>query len=50
MELEDPPPPRCPEHLDNPTGKPCGACGDARRARALWEALNRAEKADEEDA
>jgi hypothetical protein len=31
------PPPRCPEHLENPTGEACGPCGDARRARTRWE-------------
>ncbi|PKV80868.1 hypothetical protein [Nocardia fluminea] len=29
---------RCPEHLDNPTTAPCGPCGEARRARAAWDA------------
>lgn len=32
-----PPPPRCPKHLDTPDPPPCGACGDARRARQQWE-------------
>ncbi|MGW6121470.1 hypothetical protein ACWFRF_20680 [Nocardia sp. NPDC055165] len=32
------PPVRCPEHLDNPTTAPCGPCGEARRARAAWDA------------
>ncbi|MDF3305611.1 hypothetical protein P3H15_11325 [Rhodococcus sp. T2V] len=32
------PPPRCPKHIDNPTTAACGACGDARRARATWDA------------
>lgn len=31
------PPPRCPEHLDNPTSEACGPCGDARRARTRWD-------------
>ncbi|MDG4784332.1 hypothetical protein O7626_39535 [Micromonospora sp. WMMD1102] len=30
---EEPPPSRCPEHLDTPADGPCGPCGDARRAR-----------------
>lgn len=34
------PPPRCPEHLDNPTDGACGRCGDARRARNRWEAAD----------
>lgn len=37
-ESSEPPPPRCPEHIDNPTSDPCGPCGDARRARNAWEA------------
>lgn len=44
------PPPRCPKHLDEPTEARCGACGEARRALALWEALDRAgEDEDEPD-
>ncbi len=35
---EEPPPPRCPEHLENPTDKPCAACGRARHTRAAWDA------------
>jgi hypothetical protein len=31
------PPPRCPEHLNNPTDGPCGPCGTARRARTRWD-------------
>jgi hypothetical protein len=34
----DPPPPRCPEHLDEPTTAPCRKCGDARRANQAWHA------------
>jgi hypothetical protein len=33
----EPPPPRCPEHLENPTEGNCGPCGDARRARTRWD-------------
>lgn len=33
----EPPPPRCPKHLDNPTEDPCRPCGDARTAREAWE-------------
>lgn len=32
------PPERCPAHLDNPTKKPCRACGSARRAATEWDA------------
>lgn len=35
------PPSRCPEHIDNPNPPPCGACGSARRVRAVWEADRR---------
>jgi hypothetical protein len=34
---QEAPPPRCPEHLDNPTSEACGPCGDARRARTRWD-------------
>lgn len=36
---ENPPPPRCPEHVnhDGDPG-PCRACGEARRAREAWDA------------
>lgn len=34
----DPPPPRCPDHLDDPSPPRCGPCADARRARNQWEA------------
>lgn len=33
----DPPPPRCPKHIDTPAPGNCGPCGDARRARADWD-------------
>jgi hypothetical protein len=32
------PPPRCQEHIDDPTDPPCGRCADARRARGRWDA------------
>jgi len=34
---DDPPPPRCEKHLDDPEPPPCGPCGDARRARTRWD-------------
>lgn len=37
-ESTEPPPPRCQEHLTNPTQEPCRACGDARKSREAWEA------------
>lgn len=33
---EQPPPPRCRQHLDQPAAGPCGPCGEARRAREAW--------------
>lgn len=33
----EPPPPRCPRHLDTSNPPNCGACADARRARTAWE-------------
>lgn len=48
MTTDEAPSPRCPQHLENPTEQPCRACGEARKARALWEALERAERRDEE--
>jgi hypothetical protein len=33
----EPPPPRCPEHLDDPDPPACGRCADARRARNRWD-------------
>ncbi|QIN93655.1 hypothetical protein SEA_DUMPSTERDUDE_67 [Gordonia phage DumpsterDude] len=35
---DDPPPPRCPKHIGDAKPPPCGACGDARRARDAWDA------------
>lgn len=40
----EPPPPRCPEHLDNPDPPPCGACADARRARTRRELADSARR------
>lgn len=34
---EAPPPPKCPQHIDDPKPPPCGPCGDARRARTRWD-------------
>lgn len=33
---QDPPPPRCPKHLETPTEQPCRPCGDARKTRDDW--------------
>jgi hypothetical protein len=33
----EPPPPRCPEHLNTPNPPYCGKCADARRSRTAWE-------------
>lgn len=33
----EPPSPRCEQHLDVDEPPPCGACGDARRARTRWD-------------
>ncbi|MGU3650640.1 hypothetical protein [Mycolicibacterium sp. A43C] len=38
----DPPSPRCPEHRNNPSTRPCGACGDHREARREWDAAQAA--------
>lgn len=40
---DSPPHPKCPKHLDDPDPPNCGACADARRARAAWDA-ERAER------
>lgn len=34
-----PPPPRCAQHVDNPSPGPCGPCKDARLTRKAWDAL-----------
>lgn len=34
-----PPPPRCAQHVDNPSPGPCGPCKDSRLARKAWDAL-----------
>lgn len=31
------PPSKCPQHLNDPSPPPCGACADARRAHEAWE-------------
>lgn len=33
----EPPPLHCSQHIDEPTTAPCRACGDARRAREVWD-------------
>lgn len=33
----NPPPRHCPQHIDEPTTAPCRACGEARRAREVWD-------------
>lgn len=37
-EPQEPPPPACPQHLEDPDPPPCGRCADARRRRARWDA------------
>jgi hypothetical protein len=32
-----PPPPRCPDHLNDPDPPRCGRCADARKAREAWD-------------
>jgi hypothetical protein len=34
---EEPPPLKCPKHINRDTNRPCHACGKARRAREEWE-------------
>jgi hypothetical protein len=34
---EGPPEPRCERHRNGDSSEPCGACGDARRARTRWD-------------
>lgn len=34
---EIPPPPRCPQHVDNPASGPCGQCKESRLAREQWD-------------
>ncbi|MDI9901329.1 hypothetical protein QM716_15835 [Rhodococcus sp. IEGM 1409] len=34
---KSPPPLHCSQHIDEPTSAPCRACGDARRAREVWD-------------
>lgn len=33
----EPPLRHCPRHIDEPTTSPCHACGEARRAREVWD-------------
>jgi hypothetical protein len=47
-EPEEPPPPRCDRHINDPDPPACGRCGDARRHREAWdrgEATRRATEA-----
>lgn len=32
----EPPPPKCPAHIDHPNPPPCGGCADARRSTERW--------------
>ena len=42
-EGDEPPPPRCPEHVNHPNPPACGGCADARREREQFDAeANRA--------
>ena len=45
---DNPPPPRCPEHINDPKPGPCPACGDARHALNAWNLERR--KAEQEQA
>lgn len=44
------PPPRCPDHIDDPTDAPCRACGTARKAWEAWASADRRARAAEESA
>ncbi|OBJ62510.1 hypothetical protein [Mycobacterium asiaticum] len=35
---DDPPPERCPKHINDPDPPPCGACREARLRREAWDA------------
>jgi hypothetical protein len=43
---DEPPPPRCPRHIEQPTDQPCRACGDARKALERWDAEQAEQRAD----
>lgn len=45
-----PPPPACPEHLDDPHPPPCGPCADTRRARQRHDHDQAARAADAQQA
>ena len=38
-EVNTPPPIRCATHIDNPTTAACRPCGDARKSRQAWDAM-----------
>lgn len=40
VDASDPPSPKCIRHKNEPHPPACGACGDARRARAEWDQAN----------
>lgn len=46
----EPPPPRCPKHITEPTDEPCRACGDARRKLADWSEAVRHREAQQREA
>lgn len=46
LDSTDPPPPRCPQHLEHPTERPCRACGDARATRERWDAAEHIRRAE----
>lgn len=46
-DANEPPSPRCPQHVDNATSAPCGGCKEARLAREEWD-RNAAERSRDE--
>lgn len=42
----EPPPPRCPKHINDPNPPNCHACGQARTARADWDSEQRRRNAE----
>lgn len=44
VDAHDPPPSRCPAHIDDPAPPPCRACGDARRTHDAWTAQSDSRK------
>ncbi|WP_305780053.1 hypothetical protein [Nocardia nova] len=49
-ERNDPPPPRCPDHLHHPNPPACGGCADARREREAHDAAATRAKLERESA